>query len=344
MYHIDGSRYSGSGTLLRYAAALATLKGEPLHLFNIRAGSDKPGLRPQHLTALRACASLCSGRLEGDRVNSQEVFYKPGEKIKGDSFEWDIGTAGSATMLAFTLIPPALYGTSACHFTLTGGLFQDFAPTAFHMREVLLPILGRMGMKIDMEIIRPGYVPKGQGRLNMSVQPLTAAPAPVLLHDQGKVAWIRGISLASHLKKEKVAQRMAGRCRDILQRHGYEAQIEIREDTRALQRGAALLLWARTATGALLGADQSGKRGRRSEAMADFVCASLLEDLKAGATTDRHLADQLILFAALAKGKSEYTIPAPTGHVQSNLWLVKEMLGAESSLQGNRLIINGIGS
>ena len=240
MLHIDGSMHSGSGTLLRCASALATVTSKPLHIYNIRAKRDKPGLRPQHLMALRACSVLSSGRLEGDQVGSQEIHYWPGKNIKGGNFQWDIGTAGSATMLAFTLISPALYAETASRFTITGGLFQDFAPTAFHMGEVLLPVLRRMGADVGLEVIRPGYVPKGGGCLRMSVKPLPTAIKPLKITEQGNVLEIRGIALASHLKKEKVSQRMAERCREILAGDGFEVQIEIQQDSSAVQRGAAL--------------------------------------------------------------------------------------------------------
>ncbi len=343
MLHIDGSMHSGSGTLLRYASALATVTSKPLHIFNIRAKRDKPGLRPQHLMALRACTALSSGRLEGDQVGSQEIHYWPGKYIKGGNFQWDIGTAGSATMLAFTLVSPALFAETASRFTITGGLFQDFAPTAFHMREVLLPVLRMMGADVGFEVIRPGYVPKGGGCLRMSVKPLPTAIKPLKRIRQGNVLEIRGIALASHLKKEKVSERMAERCREILAGDGLEVQIEIQQDSSAVQRGAALSLWAKTDKGCILGSDQVGKRGRRSEAIAEFVCRTLREDLHSGATTDRHLADQLILFAALAAGKTEYSIPVLTEHVESNLWLVKEMLSVDSQLDENRLSIDGTG-
>ena len=215
--------HSGSGTLLRYASALATVTRKPLNIFNIRAKRDKPGLRPQHLMALRACSALSCGRLEGDQVGSQEITYRPGNGVKGGTFEWDIGTAGSATMLAFALLAPALYAKTACRFTITGGLFQDFAPTAFHMRQVLLPVLRSMGADVELDIIRPGYVPKGGGRLQMTVKPLSAALKPLRKTEQGNVMEIRGIALASHLKKEEVSERMADRCREILMKRGYQA-------------------------------------------------------------------------------------------------------------------------
>lgn len=340
---IDGSLHSGSGTILRHAAALSTLLSEPLHLTRIRAGRDKPGLRPQHLLALRACSDMCSGRLEGDTVNSQEIYYFPGSRVKGGPYSWDIGTAGSTTMLAFTLLPLAFWATAPCVFTVTGGLFQDFAPSAFHMQKVLLPLLGRMGAGVDLKVLRPGYVPEGKGCLALSVDNLRGTLMPLRMLNQGRIRRIRGVALSSHLREQRVSDRMAQQSGKLMQRWDYDPAIEICYDESAVQKGAALVLWAETEKGCLIGADQAGKRGRRSEHIAEFVVGSLMEDLGTGATTDRHLADQLILFAALAKGTSDFVIPRVTDHVQSNLWLVERFLGTRARLRGNRLTVEGVG-
>jgi len=342
MIEIDGSVHSGSGTVLRYAVALAALIGEPLRIGHIRARREKPGLRPQHLQAARACAAFCGGQLSGDEVGSREIVFHPGRTRKGGAFRFDIGTAGSATMLAFTLVPLALFAETPSRFSLTGGLFQDFAPSAFYMRDVLFPHLERMGARIRLKIERPGYVPKGGGRLTLEVEPIRSGLVSLELLVQGKTRQVRGTALASHLAEEKVGERMAARSRELLAGDA-PAEIEILQDSSALQRGAALFLRAETTTGCILGADQAGKPGRRSEAIAEFVVSTLREDLATGATVDRHLADQLILFAALAEGKTSYRIPMPTEHVESNLWLVEKMLGACTARDGNVVTIEGIG-
>jgi len=340
---IDGGVHSGSGTLLRYAAALATVTHEPLHMFRIRAKREKPGLRPQHLQAVRACSAMCAGRLEGDEVGSQEIFFWPGKELKGGAFRWDIGTAGSATMLAFALLPPALFSIAPCQVEITGGLFQDFAPTVFHMQRVLIPTIRKMGARVKMEMIRPGYVPLGQGQLRMSTNPLKRPLRALTRTTAGGLKQIYGTSLASHLREEKVSERMAERSRELLEKRGYEPRIEAVHDQSAVQKGAALLLWVETETGCLLGADRAGKRGRSSESIAEFAVRSLLEDVESGATVDRHLADQLILFAALADGLTEYVIPMVTDHIESNLWLVSKVLGVRPKLEGGHLSLEGIG-
>jgi RNA 3'-terminal phosphate cyclase (ATP) len=343
MLEIDGSRYSGSGTLLRYAVALATLVKRPLRMIRIRARRPKPGLRAQHMQAITACAALSGSRVEGAEIGSQEIIYAPGDEARFGEFHFDIGTAGSACMAAFTLIPAALFAGGPSRISIVGGLFQDFAPCFFHMQRVLLPLVERMGVDVRLDMVRPGYVPKGNGELVVNVSPAPTPLKPLRLGEQGKVQRIRGISLASHLSDQEVARRMADRCESLLKRKGYSVDLEIVEDSTAIQRGAALTLWASTSSGCVIGSDRAGKIGRKSEAIADYVARSLQEDLESGATVDRHVADQLILFAALADGTTQYRIPAVTDHVESNLWLVKTILGAASELEGNLLTIHGIG-
>jgi RNA 3'-terminal phosphate cyclase (ATP) len=342
MIEIDGSMHSGSGTVLRYAVALAALRGEPLRIRHIRARRAKPGLRPQHLQAVRACAALCGGNLQGDEVGSREIVFQPGRSLKGGAYRFDIGTAGSATMLAFPLLPLALYARTPSRFSLSGGLFQDFAPSAFHMRDVLFPHLESMGARIRLKVERPGYVPKGGGMLTLEVEPIRLRLAPLLRLEQGKIRQFHGTSLASNLADEKVGERMAAGCRELLA-GSAPVKIEVLQDSTALQKGAALFLRADTSTGCILGADQAGKPGRRSETIAEFVVSTLREDLAAGATVDRHMADQLILFAALADGETRYRIPMMTDHVESNLWIVETMLGARTARDGNIITIIGIG-
>ncbi len=343
MIEVDGSVHSGSGTLLRYSVALATLLAEPLHMTLIRNKRDKPGLRPQHVKAIQACCSFCGGRLEGAEVGSLEISYHPGPSLQGGNFHWDIGTAGSTTMLAYTLIPLALFAKTPSRFSIHGGLFQDFAPSFFHMQRVLIPVLQKMGARIELKMVRPGFVPRGEGHIEMAISPLSEFLLPLSLPDPGRVNRIEGVALASHLEKERVAPRMADRCQTLLRAEGYESTIEILEDRTSAQKGAALFLRAQTDKGVFLGADQAGKIGRRSEAIAGFVTTALLEDLATSATTDRHLADQLILFAALARGKTRYRIPRLTDHIESNLWLVEKILGAATIRQGNFLQAEGIG-
>lgn len=345
MIKVDGSTKSGSGTLLRHALTLASLLGEELHMWNIRAHREKPGLRRQHRQAVLACRDMCRGVVEGAEVGSMEIKYRPGKEVGSGCYKWDIGSGGSTTMLAMTVLPLACFAHKATSFHISGGLFQDFAPSAYHVKQVLFPALRRMGASVDLNIKRPGYAERGGGIIEVDVVPVADKIRALQLLAQGELKQIKGVALSSHLKHIEVSRRMAEACGSLLGKRGYATRIEVVYDDTAIHEGAALAIWAESSN-CFLGSDRAGKRGRRAEGIGDYVATSLLRDIKSGATVDRHLADQLIIYAALAEGITEYIIPDMTEHIDANLWLVEHILGklgAKTELMGNHLKIWGIG-
>jgi RNA 3'-terminal phosphate cyclase (ATP) len=340
MLNLDGGKYSGSGTIVRFGVALAALAGQELTLTNIRARRDQPGLRPQHLKAVEAITQLCQGTLEGGVVGSRELHFKPGPLPQGGEFHWDIGTAGSTTMLALATLPVAAFAERSCLFRITGGVFQDFSPSAFHFQHALLPLLRRMGLNADLRIVRPGYEPSGGGVIELLFDPVIDQLSPLSMVKQDSNLNFWGTALSSHLEQRQVSQRMAASCQEALAQRGLKANIQLLSDDTAAQAGAALALFAQ-GEDTIIGADQAGALRRSAESIGQYVGTSLLEDLDCGATVDRHLADQLVIFAALGKGISEFLIPEATDHVRTNIWLAETILGARVTLEGHRLRIQG---
>lgn len=342
MIEIDGAHHSGSGTIVRFAVVLSALCGEPIHLVNARARRRRPGLRPQHVAAVRACAALCQARTEGLRVDSRELVFRPGGPVRGGRHEWDIGTAGSATMLALGVLPLACLADRPLRARITGGVFQDFAPSPFHMRHVLAPLLARMGASLELELVRPGYVPAGAGVIELRVDPAASGLASLELADPGSPSRVHGVALSSHLANRQVSERMARACEEALAARGLSCEIARVDDTTASHPGAGLALWAETSTGCLFGADRAGAPRRRSEAIGRRVARDLLRDLGSGATLDRHLADQLVLFACLARGTTRYRVPTDSEHLRTNLWLA-ERFGARTRRHGPWVEVTGLG-
>ncbi len=341
MLTIDGSRYSGSGTIVRQAVAFSALTGQPIHVVNARVKREKPGLRLQHIRVVEAIAELVNGRTEGLTPGSQEFTFHPGSFKVGRHYSWDIGSAGSTTMLALGILPVLAFAGSPIAVELRGGLFQDFAPSAFHLQHVLLPIIGEMGLHTTMDIKRPGYVPRGEGILCLTVKPLTGPLHAIIREETGPVTRLWGIALSSHLEERQVSLRMAGAAQDALDESGYQADIEICNDTESLQRGAALALFADEGEAVRLGSDQAGALRRSAESIGKHVAKQLLEELGSGATLDRFAADQIIPFVALAAGESRFIIPAVTDHVLTSAWLAETFLDAQVRIEGQRLAIHG---
>jgi RNA 3'-terminal phosphate cyclase (ATP) len=340
MIEIDGSAQLGSGTIVRFAVVLSALLGEPLTVFRARAGREKPGLRPQHMAAIAACAEMTDAEVEGLAVGSSSFVFHPRRRPRGGRYHWDIGTAGSTTMFGFCVLPLAARADGPVVATIVGGLFQDFAPSAHHLAHVLAPFLAQMGVEAELRVVRPGYVPHGSGEIEIVVRPAPAL-APLEVDERGEVEIVRGIALSSHLEEARVSERMAETCEAQLREAGLEAVIERVHDTTSAQRGANLTAWAETSTGCRIGADRAGAPGRRSEAIGRRVAADLLADLATGATVDRHTGDMLVLFAAIANGESHWIVPRPTDHLATNLWLV-ERFGVSAALEGRRVTVRGL--
>lgn len=343
MLEIDGSRYSGSGTIVRQAVGLAALTGRGIHVVNARIRRPKPGLRRQHAQAVEAIRQLVDGTTEGATLGSREFIFRPGKPQARSHYLWDIGSAGSTTALALAVLPVLAFAPSPVAIELHGGLFQDFAPSFYHIAHVLLPLLRRMGMAVDVRLERPGYVPMGQGIWRLSAIPATNRLQPLIWDQAGVVKKIWGIALSSRLKVRLVSDRMAKTAMHAFSAAGYHADIQVLYDDSALQAGACLAAFADLSGGARIGSDRAGAQRRSSEAIGKYVASQLLEDLTAGATLDRYASDQVIPFAALAAGESRFRIPRVTEHIESNAWLSREFLGAEIHIEEHELVVKGVG-
>src|SRR3989337_1074558 len=117
---VDGSYGEGGGQLLRMAAALSALRGVPVTVTRIRSGRPNPGLAAQHVTALQAVAALCGANVEGLEIGSKEIVIRPGP-IEGGRHSFDVGTAGSITLVLQACLPVAFAAREPVRLQLSRG-------------------------------------------------------------------------------------------------------------------------------------------------------------------------------------------------------------------------------
>jgi len=295
------------------------------------------------VSVVEAIRGLVGGKAIGNNVGSSTLIFKPGRDVVRTRYGWDIGSAGSTVLMAQALLPLVAFHRHEAIIQLRGGVFQDFAPSFYHLEHSLLPLLGCMGLTVDARLMRPGYVPVGQGVIELNVRRLDGPLKPIVLRPHGEIRRMWGVALASHLEGRQVTQRMADAARGFLEPEGFAAQIEeINEDTAA-QPGAAFAVFADAANGVSLGGDRAGAPRRMAEAVAHHAVRVLLEDLRTETSVDRFAADQLIIFAALADGVSRWQIPRLTEHVEAGGWLARELLGADVDISDREVTIRGVG-
>lgn len=333
MLEIDGSRKSGSGTILRLSIALAAVVGEPLHLVNVRSGRSTPGLRPQHLEAVLTAAKMCGGRVDGAQLGSREIWFEPGN-VQGGVYTAEIGTAGSIPMVIMTILPMCSMLRKPLTIRISkGGTDVPHSPTINYLRHVLLPTLGRMGLTALVDVHRYGYYPKGLGDVTLTVAPNTTW-SPLRLDERGQVVRIDGLSVCTFLEDRRVAERQATKAQELLRARGYHTEITSTYDfSNPLQKGSSLVLWATTSTGTIIGSDAIGEIRKTSETVGREAVRSLIHELDITATVDIHLADMLVPYLAQADGDSLYYVRHFSSHLDSNLWLAKTILGVDYSVK-----------
>jgi len=107
--------------------------------------------------------------VEGDAINSLKLVFRPGGKVEGGSYWFSIGSAGSATLVLQTVLPPLLLAKSKSSRVLEGGTHNMMVPPFDFMKRSFIPQVEKTGVKFNVELESWGFYPAGGGRFN--VQP-----------------------------------------------------------------------------------------------------------------------------------------------------------------------------
>lgn len=318
---IDGSIGEGGGQVLRTSLALAALLARPCTIHNIRVGRKRPGLRPQHLTSVRALARISAAEVVGAVENATSLIFTP-HTIRADNYHFCIGTAGSVTLLAAAILPPLLFAPQPSTVVLEGGTHVPFSPVFHYMDEVLLPALRRMGAEVSATLERWGWYPRGGGRCTLRITPCKGLRA-FHLPERGRLAKLSLVLGLAGLPLHIVDREEAHVC-SCLQGAGYDLE---RRFEPAPSPGQGNVLFLKGEYGkALAGFSALGRRGRPAEQVAGDICRQWLAFEGTSASVDKHLADQLLLFMALARGDSLLKAEKITSHLLTNINIIEKFL------------------
>ena len=151
MIEIDGSEGEGGGQIIRSSLALSAVTGKPLSINNVRAGRKKPGLKRQHVTCVNAAREICGGAVVGAELNSSELTFIPGP-IQTRDFHFKIGTAGSTTLVAQTVLPALMMADLPSSISIEGGTHNPGGPPFDFLERVYLPQVEKMGPNFKSNI------------------------------------------------------------------------------------------------------------------------------------------------------------------------------------------------
>jgi RNA 3'-terminal phosphate cyclase (ATP) len=346
---IDGSQGEGGGQLLRTSLSLSALTGRPFRIDRIRANRTRPGLRPQHLTAVEAVASLCDAAMVGNRLDSTTLEFRPRARPRAGAYHFDVteasksGRSGGAVTLIFqAILWPLLFADPAggtTRITLRGGTQVPFSPPFHYLAEVVRPAFARLGARFELILKQWGWASVGGGVLTATIEPIGELAATVFEPETADV--VHGIAAVTNLASH-IPHRMERRAHNLLREAGLRSAI-VPTRERGDGPGAGMVLWLPQA-----GFSGIGRPGLPAEHIADAVVAELLAFRQSGAAVDAHLADQLLVPMALAHGVSSFTTDRLTQHTLTHVELLRQWLGVDIGLsasldQPGRITVQGIG-
>lgn len=82
---------------------------------------------------------------------------------------------------------------------------------------------------------------------------------------------------------------------------------------------------AETSTGCILGGSALGKREVRPEETGKRAAEELLSAIREGACVDKHTQDQMIVFMALAEGRSRIRTGELTMHTKTAMYVTEQL-------------------
>jgi RNA 3'-terminal phosphate cyclase (ATP) len=310
MIEIDGSRGEGGGQILRTSLALACVTRTPVRIVRVRAGRERPGLQRQHLAAVRAATAVSNARLEGAAIGSTVLVFEPRDLVPGD-YRFEIGSAGSATLVLETVLPALLRAGGPSTVVVEGGTHNPLAPPFPFLERAFLPLLRRMGARLELALERPGFYPRGGGRVRARIEP--ASLGRLELMERGAVR-ARRVEASVAALPVSIAEREVATALRTLDWEKTCGEVRVLDDAFGPGNVVTVEVEAEHVTEVFTG---FGEKGVRAENVARAAAGEARAWLEAQVPVGPHLADQLLLPLALGGGGRFRTMP-PTLHTTTH--------------------------
>ncbi|WP_226668399.1 RNA 3'-terminal phosphate cyclase [Microbulbifer aggregans] len=319
MQVVDGSQGEGGGQIFRSALTLAMCLQKPVQIKNIRAGRSKPGLLRQHLACLRAAQAISGARVLGDELGSTEVVFEPG-LVNAGNYHFAIGSAGSTSLLFQTILLPLLLANGVSELCLEGGTHNGLAPSFDFIEQTLLPVLARMGYRVEVVLEKFGFYPAGGGQWRARIFPAENV-CSLELCDRGRLMKVFAVVTLSQLPRhigDRELQQIKRRC------HWPDDNLHYRSvESVGPGNMVSLRVSAECITEVF---EVVGEKQLRAERVAGRAVNALERYLKAGVPVGEYLADQLLLPMVLGNGGRFVTLE-PSQHLLTNVSVISQLTG-----------------
>ncbi len=329
---INGCHGEGGGQIIRSAITLSCITKKPIHIENIRKNRKVSGLRPQHLTAITILQKIANAKTIGAEIGSTELKFIPGQIENLDLVE-DIGTAGSIPLILQVLIPVVSISKKQLDLKIKGGTDVLWSPTIDYTQHVLKEAYSRMGINISIELIKRGYYPKGNGEIQLKVNPSDIKSMTFSKRKTKRVKLICSFSKLTRKEIEKQVNEITEKLTDA----DYTVDAEIKSE-EAVDSGATLLIYS-TDDHSIIGMDALYNK---KTCEFDLDINNFIKNY----SIDDNLADMLVVLASLCNEKIIFPVSEITKHLETNLFVTSKITGCKYGIgktsNGFEVIIEGI--
>ncbi|ROW00400.1 hypothetical protein VMCG_07311 [Cytospora schulzeri] len=329
---LDGRTGEGGGQLVRIAIALASVASKSVKVTNIRGKRPGPrggGLKSQHVTSIKWLAEATGADVTGLEIGSKTLEFRP-DRGPSNLLERNIkiraASAAASSLLIFQAVFPLLLfagnkNNEPVELTIFGGTNVSFSLSYEYLDQVLLPMLEMwFGISVERKLLERGWSagPASQGSIWFRIQPLDYGEK-LKLNDEALELGTRQMDF--EVKSVDVT---------VITPVGMHVELEtaLREDLERIFPGVVVyfrqheesnhaarmyvLLVAKSATlrwgrDHLYAAKRKGKTTKELiEEISNTVTNDLYGEVSTGGVVDEYLQDQLVVFQALAAGRTSF--------------------------------------
>jgi len=338
---IDGSEGEGGGQILRMSLALSGILQKPIRIINIRAQRANTGLGQQHVSVLSLLQNFYSATVSDFQIGTNEISFQPGPFTSSKKFLCHSGTASSITLMIQAALPCLLFAPRKSSVEFQGGTHVSKSPHLEYLTNAIQPFLERFGATFYLDIKKKGYLASGGGQVDLSVTPVRNLRAYSVI-ERGNIESISLFGFHAGTVPAEVPQRMVHdackRFEPLLTSHpnnAFEKEkilCSLIRENKAQGSASGLNVTVTTDTGGMFCASMVGGKGVNAEKVSKSSVSTVLRNLKKGGAIDEFLQDQIIIYCALATGKSSIRCGPLSRHTMSVINLVRMMTGANITI------------
>ena len=332
---IDGSTGEGGGQILRTSLALACITGKTMHIENIRAARRNPGLAKQHLSCVQAASQICNGHSEGATLSSKTLDFQPGP-VRSGNYHFDIGSAGSATLVIQTILPALFLTDGPSTITVTGGTHNPLAPPFDFLSETFLPAIATAGFYANCKLLKYGFYPAGGGKITFEILPAVRLAGLPWQKQPDKIIGLcersEQFEIHARIYIAKLPEHITQRQEKLLFQSNLDIKnVEHIEVTDSDGPGNCVMLRL-CGGGRITVFTAFGMKGKPSQQVVSEVVNLAKDFLSGSAAVDHFLADQLLIYMALSQAGC-FTTNELSTHLLTNMEVIKKFLPVDFTVE-----------